>query len=146
MSLIKRNRELFPSFSNMFDDFLTRDLFNHEGFTNSQVPAVNISEHDDSFGIEVAAPGLKKEDFSINLDNNRLVISSEQKTETEETKEDGTYTRREFSYSSFRRAFTLPDSVNTEGISATYEDGILHLTLPKREEAKVQPKRVIDIS
>jgi HSP20 family protein len=140
MNLIKRNTVPFPS---IIDELLKPDWLGGIQNFNSNVPAVNIKETDTSFGIELAAPGKKKEDFNIEIDHNVLTISSEEKTEKEET--DGKYTRKEFSYSSFRRAFTLPETVNTESINATYENGVLYVALPKREEALPKPKRFIEI-
>ena len=109
------------------------------------IPAVNIKETDTAFGLELAAPGKTKEDFIIEIDHNVLTISSETKNETEQTENNGRYTRREFSYTSFRRAFTLPETVNTDAINAVYENGVLLITLPKKEEALPKPKRLIDI-
>jgi HSP20 family protein len=111
---------------------------------NANVPAVNIKENEQDFELEFAIPGFKKEDFNIELDNDVLTVSSEMKTE-EETKEEN-YTRREFGYSSFRRSFTLPETVDGGKINATYEDGLLKLTLPKKEDALPKPKRMIEIA
>ncbi len=146
MALIKwRNQdENFPSISNFFDDFFTRDLYNGN-LRGANLPAVNITEDDDNFEVEVAAPGLKKEDFKINLENNLLTISGEHKTKNEE-KEGKKISRKEFSYTSFNRSFTLPDTVEPESIKAKYEDGVLRMTLPKKEESKKQPPKQIDIS
>ena len=140
MNLIKRNTVPFPS---IIDELLKPDWLGGIQNFNTNVPSVNIKETDTSFGIELAAPGKKKEDFNIEIDHNVLTISSEEKTEKEET--EGKYTRKEFSYSSFRRAFTLPEMVNTENINATYENGVLHVALPKREEALPKPQRLIEI-
>jgi HSP20 family protein len=140
MNLIKRNTVPFPS---IIDELLKPDWLGGIQNFNTNVPAVNIKETDTSFGIELAAPGKKKEDFNIEIDHNVLTISSEEKTEKEKT--EGKYTRKEFSYSSFRRAFTLPETVNTESINATYENGVLYVALPKREEALPKPKRLIEI-
>ena len=108
------------------------------------MPKVNIKEEPDAFVVEMAAPGLKKSDFEINLDNNILSISAE----VSESKQDvaDNYTRREFGYSSFKRTFTLPDSVDDSKIKASYNEGILEVHLPKKEEAKDKPARIIDIS
>ena len=97
-------------------------------------PSVNIVEHDKSYSLEMAAPGLTKQDFNISIEQDHLVISAEKKSEREET--EGRFTRREFSYGSFRRSFHLDDKINRDGIAATYEDGVLKLTLPKKEEAE----------
>ena len=110
--------------------------------TKGQLPAVNIRETNDEFVIELAAPGLKKEDFSISLEDNQLTIKREE-TESSEVN----YNRREFNYASFKRSFNLnKQMINQAEISAEYEQGVLSLTLPKREEAKQQPARTIEIS
>ncbi|RAR75597.1 Hsp20/alpha crystallin family protein [Flavobacterium aciduliphilum] len=141
MNVIKRNTVPFPS---LIDELLKPDWLGGMQSFSANVPAVNIKETDTSFGIELAAPGKKKEDFNIEIDHNVLTISAEDKVEKEETQ--GKYTRREFSYASFRRAFTLPETVNTDHIHATYENGVLHVALPKREEALPKPKRLIEIA
>jgi HSP20 family protein len=143
MTLVKfRNRDLFPS---MFREFFDRDFFDasNMGFNDSTMPAVNIKEGKDDFVVEVAAPGMKKDDFKIELDNNILVISSENEDRKEE--KDGQFTRQEFSYQSFKRTFTLPNTIEEKGIKASYKDGILNIILPKKEEAKEKPKRMIKI-
>lgn len=122
----------------LFDDFFTKswnDVFDG-GFNGRtlRVPAVNISERKDDFLVTMAVPGLKKEDFKIDLEGNMLTISSEREEETE--KEAEKYTCREYSYSSFNRSFTLPEQVNQDAIGAEYKDGVLSLVLPKKEEAK----------
>jgi HSP20 family protein len=144
MTLVKfRNRDLFPS---MFGEFFDRDFFDtsNMGFNNSTMPAVNIKETKDDFVVEVAAPGMKKEDFNIELDNNLLVISSEKEEQNEEKKE-GEFTRREFSYQSFKRSFTLPKTIEDGKIVAKYNEGVLSITLPKKDEAKEKPKKLIAI-
>ena len=147
MSLIKRNEENWlPS---VFDDMFKADWLGGTSNVNSigtSIPAVNIQENDDMFLVEVAAPGKTREDFNIELDNDVLTISAEEKKENETSEKNGRFTRKEFSYSNFKRAFSLPETVNSEEISASYENGVLLINLPKREEAKVQPKRMIEIS
>jgi len=146
MTLVKRTSDnLFPSF---FDNLFSRDWMDwtntNFSSTNTTVPAVNLSENDKEYTIEVAAPGMKKEDFTISIENNQLCISSEIKKE-KETK-DGKYYRKEFSYQSFSRAFDLPmELVNDSKISANYKDGILYIHLPKRDEAKPKHSRIISI-
>jgi HSP20 family protein len=108
------------------------------------LPAVNIKENDNGFDVEMAVPGMKKDDFRVNLENNVLCISSEKKLENETNQ--GNYSRKEFSYQSFSRSFTLPDSADEGNIKAKYENGILMISIPKKEEAKPKPPRVIDIS
>lgn len=148
MSLVKRNSGLFPSIPSFFDDFFTRDLFEWpKSSWGASLPAVNIREGDENYEVEVAAPGLTKDDFNIELNNNVLTISSKKEMKNEEKDEEGNYTRREFSYTSFERSFTLPqDVVDLEKINASYKDGILHLSLPKKEEAKPKPVKTIKIS
>ncbi len=107
-------------------------------FTNS-APSVNIVEHDAHYTMQLAAPGLQKSDFSINIENDYLVISAEKKTEKEETGTEGKFTRREFNYSSFKRSFQLDENINREGIAASYENGVLSITLPKKEETWKKP-------
>jgi HSP20 family protein len=104
---------------------------------------VNIKELDSQFEIELAVPGMKKDDFEIEVEDGVLSISSTQ--EEEQVNEKGKFTRREFSYSSFRRSFTLPDSVNPTKIDATYKEGVLLVLLPKHKEAQPQPKKLIKI-
>ncbi len=140
MSLVKRNNLFFPSLMN---DFMGPDWFGGTEKWNTAVPAVNIKDNEKGFELELAVPGLKKDDFTVEVDNDVLTISSEIKTENEETKEN--YTRKEFSFSSFKRAFTLPETVDGSKIDAKYEDGILKLTLPKKQEALPKPKRLISI-
>jgi HSP20 family protein len=142
MNLIKRNTVPFPS---IIDELFKPDWLGGIQNFNATLPAVNIRETDTNFAIELAAPGKNKEDFNIEIDHNVLTISSEEKNEKEAKDNEGKYTRREFSYSSFRRAFTLPETVNSENINAAYENGVLHVILPKREEALPKPKRLIEI-
>jgi len=148
MSLIKRNRDSFPTFPALVDDFFGRELFNwgNSNFspTGTSVPSVNIRENDETFVVELAAPGMQKSDFNIQLDGNTLTISSSKQQEDE--RKDGNYSRREFSYQSFQRSLVLPkDVVNEDGISARYENGLLELTIPKKEEAKRKQPRTIEI-
>ncbi len=131
---------MFPTFMN---EMFKPDWFGGMENFNGTLPAVNIRETDRDFQLEIAIPGQKKEDFNIEVDNNVLTISMENKKE-EEVKNDE-YTRREFAYSSFKRSFTLPETVNEDKINAAYTDGILSFTLPKREEALPKPKRMIEI-
>lgn len=139
-TLVKRNPFLF-------DDFFGKDLFdwNDRNFTKSgtTLPSVNVKESDRNFLIELAAPGMAKEDFKISLERNVLKISSEKKQENETVENDGNYTRREFNYQSFSRAFTLPQQVvDTENIEANYTDGILRITVPKKEVITQSVKQI----
>lgn len=141
MTLIKwTNRNpLTDMFSNFFDtDFV--DYFNRRSID----PAANIIEHPDKFELNLAAPGMKKEDFKINLESNILTISSEKKEEeNEETKN---FTRREFYYGTFSRSFTLPKTIDLEKIKADYDNGLLKVMLPKKDEARLDIRKEIQIS
>ncbi len=141
MSIITRNNVVFPSFVN---ELLRPDWFGGINNFQSTVPAVNVKESEKDFELELAVPGRKKEDFNVEIDNGVMTISSEQKSEN--TVSDENYTRREFGYSSFKRSFTLPKTVNADQINATYEDGVLKFVLPKKEEALPKPKRLIEIA
>ena len=137
MNLIKRQK---PVFTSLIDDLFLNQDWSH---IHRDVPAVNILEVDDRFNIELAAPGKKKEDFTIELEDGLLTISSEVESKSTET---GTsYTRKEFGFSSFRRSFNIPDTVLADKIHAHYKDGILTVSLPKKEEALPQPKKMISI-
>ncbi|MFN3640803.1 MAG: Hsp20/alpha crystallin family protein [Flavobacterium sp.] len=143
MTLVKTNNRLtFPS---LIEELFKPDWMGGMERMNLNVPAVNIKETDTSYVVELAAPGKRKEDFIIELEDSVLTISTETKSEKDEKDNEGRYTRREFSYSSFKRAFTLPDTVNDFEINASYENGVLHITLPKKEEALPRPKRMIEI-
>ncbi len=145
MTLIKRSNRLFPSVPSFFDDFIVKDVFDWSNAANgASVPSVNVKEDDDKYELEVAAPGLNKKDFKVELDKDVLTISAEIEKKSEET--ENNYTRREFGKYSFQRSFTLPEQkVNGDKILAKYTDGILHITLPKKEEAKPKPARLIEI-
>lgn len=150
MTLARLSNDWFPTFPSLVNRFFEGDLmdWNNENFagSNSTLPAVNVKENDNEYLIEVAAPGLKRSDFKVNYDNGRLTISSEKRVEHEE-KDGEKVTRREFSYQSFQRSFTIPETtVAVDKITAKYEDGILHITLPKREEVKPKPAKEIKIS
>ena len=149
MSIIKRNNS-FQGMNSIFDDLFNRDLLNwglvNNSATNTTLPSVNIRETNDNFIVEMAAPGMTKDDFKIELDGNLLTISSE-KEDRNEMKDGEKYTRQEFSYQSFQRTFTLQkDVVDIDKIQAKYENGLLHLHIPKKEEAKQKPPRLIQIS
>ncbi len=138
-----RNRRFLPSFT---DDFLGKDFLSDffDSSVNKTIPEVNVLENNDAFTIEVAAPGVEKKDFKIDLNNRILTISSEREAKQIDEKEK--YVRREFSYNSFQRSFGLPDSVDLDKIKANHTDGILTIEIPKREEAKEKPAREIKIS
>jgi HSP20 family protein len=145
MTLIRKTNSFFPAFSSMFDD-----LMNHERLLKNadimQSPAANIKETEDGFVIELAAPGKQKDDFKIELNHNVLSISSESKTEHEVKDEKERYTRKEFNYNSFQRSFVLPSSVDSDKITANYENGVLNISIPKKEEVKKKPVRNIEIA
>ncbi|MCG8473914.1 MAG: Hsp20/alpha crystallin family protein [Cytophagales bacterium] len=141
MAIIKRDpgASLFQS---MFDDFFNRDL-THFREPLMTIPKVNIEEKDDRFEIEMAAPGMKKDDFKIELHHQVLSISSEKKSETEKNKKG--FSRKEYSYSSFQRSFQLPPTAEDEKIEAKYEDGILKILIPKTESGKKKEAKKIDV-
>jgi HSP20 family protein len=147
MNLIKK--DYFPGISSIFDDFFNTDYndwgFKNHSLTNTTLPAVNIVESDDKFSVEMAAPGMTKKDFHIELDNEILTISSEKEVKNE-IDENDKYSRREFSYQAFKRTFQLPKTVvDDTKIEASYNNGILKIVIPKREEAKALPPRTIKI-
>jgi HSP20 family protein len=150
MALAKTTNNWFPSTPSIFDRFFNGDLMdwssNNFSNTNSTLPAVNVKENNNEFLIDVAAPGMKKEDFNINYDNGVLTISSEHENKVEE-KDGERVTRREFSYQSFQRSFTVAENtIDAEKIKAGYKEGILHITLPKRDEVKPKPAKEIKIT
>lgn len=143
---ILRFQNQFPT---LFDRFLENDLFDwsnrNYSNTNTTLPSVNIKESADDFEVEMAAPGFTKNDFKIELNHDLLTISSGKEI-TNEIKEDQQFTLKEFSYQSFSRSFTLPNSADSEKIGAKYENGILRVFIPKKEEAKPRPARQIAIA
>ncbi|MBI9060672.1 MAG: Hsp20/alpha crystallin family protein [Marinilabiliaceae bacterium] len=149
MTLPRLTNSNFPSFPSLFDRFFDGEImdWNRSNYssTDTTLPAINVRENDNEFLIDVAAPGLCKDDFKVNYDNGNLTISSEKKNEVEE-KKDERITRREFSYQSFQRSFTVSENVvDGEKITANYDNGILHIMLPKREEVKPKPAKQIEI-
>ena len=130
--------KLSESMPSVFDDFFKpwNEWFDNSGLPGRamNVPAVNITEQKDAYLVSLAVPGLKKEDFKIGVDGNMLTISSEKEENKEE--KDKRFTRKEYNYSSFSRSFTLPEEINQEKIEAKYEDGVLKISLPRREAAK----------
>jgi len=138
-----RRKSIFPS---LVDEFFGKDLvpgwFDSE--TGISEPSVNIVESKTDFRIEVAAPGLEKNDFRINLQDNVLTISSEKETSKEE--KDERFMRREFSYAQFRRSFSLPDTADSANIAANHKNGVLYIAIPKKDEAKEKPAREITVS
>lgn len=144
-NLIKRNG-FAPSTPSFFDDTVLRDIFGWDNWSSqgNTLPKVNILETNEAFIVEMAAPGMKKEDFHVELDNDTLIIQSEHSYERND--ENTSFTRREFSYQSFKRSFYLPNTVEADKIKASYKDGILMLEIPKKEEAKRKPVKSIEIS
>jgi len=150
MTIVKRNGNLQSQIPHLFDDFFNRDIFNwglsNYSDTNTTIPAVNIKETIENYEVEVAAPGMTKNDFTVELEGNTLTISSKKQSQKEEN-QDFRYTTREFSYQSFSRTFNLQkDVVDTENIRAAYENGVLNLIIPKKEEARKKGPRRIEIS
>lgn len=141
MTLVKFNKQpnaLLPGFNDVFDSILNDSFFNDR--LTTQVPAVNISESENNYHVEMAAPGLKKEDFKLNLEGKNLTVSVEQASKEQESRNN--YSKREYNYSSFVRSFTLPESADDAKIEASYIDGILRIEIAKREEAKVVHRQI----
>lgn len=142
MNVIKRNAS--NGFPIVMDQFF-KDILGGTQYNHTAIPPVNIKETETAFTLDLIAPGLKKESFNIEIEKDLLTISSEVKTETTDDK-DGKFTRREFRTASFKRSFKLPENVKADEINAAYQDGILSVILPKKEEAAQPSKRLIDIS
>lgn len=145
MNMVKFN-PMYPgrTFSNVLDEIFNRSLGDFVGFDNVQtVPSVNIRETEATYELELAAPGFEKADFQVKLENDLLTVAAEKKQE--ENKQEGKYARKEFQYEKFSRSFTLPDTADSSHIVAKYENGVLHLSIAKKEEAKVQPPKTIEI-
>lgn len=139
MTPARNNQNWLPS---IFNDFFDTDWM---GRANATAPAINVIEHDDDYCVELAAPGMSKEDFKVDVDqNDNLVITMEKKSENNEDKKDGRYLRREFSYSKFQQTMILPDNVDKEHISAHVEHGVLSVELPKlpKQEKTDNVKRI----
>lgn len=147
MALVKfangnSNKVFKPVYSDVFDSFFNSDSFLPKS-TVVRIPAVNIAENESEFHIELAVPGLKKEDFKINLEQDQLTISAESKSESTDLDEPKKYNRLEYNYSSFVRSFTLPESADQSKIEAEYKDGILLVSIGKKEEAKIVSKEIV---
>jgi HSP20 family protein len=143
MTLVKfnngqRKHVVSPRFTDVLDTFFNDQYFN--AAPASKAAAVNIIESENGFDIELAVPGLKKEDFKINIEKNLLTVSAEAKKE--EAAVAKYYSKKEFSFNSFSRSFTLPETVDQNNIEAAYTDGILKLSIAKKEEAKLQPREI----
>ena len=141
MMPVRRSQNWLPS---IFNDFFDNDWM---AKANATAPAINVIETDKAYKLELAAPGMTKEDFSVRIDEeNNLVISMEKKAENKEEKKDGRYLRREFSYSKFQQTMILPDNVDKDHISAQVENGVLNIELPKLSEEEVKkPDRTIEV-
>lgn len=149
MANLSKTNRLFPTFTTLWDDFFNKDLldwnqFNFTGQGNT-MPGVNVKETEKEFLVEMAVPGMKKEDFNVKIDNNLLTVSSEKKDESSEKDKEGRYIRREFSYQSFQRAFSLPENCDKESIDASYANGILHISIAKKQADLKPAGRQIDI-
>ena len=140
MNLLRKQSPFFPS---LVDEFVNRDWNLELPSFSTTVPAVNIIEKETEYKIELAVPGMRKDHFEIEMEDGILSISANQ--DEEKTSEKGKFTRREFSYNSFRRSFTIPESVDPAKIDANYTEGVLFISLPKRKEALPQPKKLINI-
>lgn len=144
---LTRKTSSFPTLSSLMDSLFVGDfpsLLTSNFNTGITLPKTNIKETAEAYFVEMAVPGLKKDDFQIHLDNQLLSISAEIEEENEEKNEN--YTRREFGYSSFKRSFSLPESIDESKIKAHYSEGILKVELPKKEEAKQKPPKTIKVS
>lgn len=149
-TLVKTN-SLFPMtpVNTLLDDFFSRDIFDwtDKNFSamGSNLPSVNLKETDNKIEVELAAPGMKKEDFKVEIDNNMLMISSEKEEEKEEKRKKDNYIRKEFNYQSFFRSFSLPEYVDENKVEANYKDGILHIDIAKKEGSHKKIAKKIDI-
>ena len=141
MKTIVRNYDNLNSFPALFNEFFGEPTL---AKWNNNVPSANIKETEDNFSIELVAPGYKKEAFKVEVHERNLTISAEEKTESEEKTE--TFLKKEYSFGSFTRSFRLPNTVDSDKIEATYEDGVLNLTIPKKEEAKPKEPKLISIN
>jgi HSP20 family protein len=147
MTLVKfakgnTNREFNATYNDVFESFFNADQLPSKSTVN-RIPAVNIAENDNEFQIEIAAPGLSKEDFKINLEKYQLSVNGGRQNEIPGTAENKKYNRCEFNYSVFSRNFTLPETVDINKIQADYKDGILFIKIPKKAELKIQTREII---
>jgi HSP20 family protein len=152
-TLVKKDG-LFPSLEsksihNFFDDFITKDLFDwtdrNFAALGSNLPSVNLKETDTKIEVELAAPGMKRDDFKVEIDNDILMISSEKEDKKEEVNKKENYIRREFNYQTFSRTFSLPETIDEDKIEATYKDGILHVMIGKKEGIQKRSLKSIPI-
>jgi HSP20 family protein len=150
-TLVRNNRNLFPTIPSFFEEMLGKDWLNWPSASNTgsagSMPAVNVRETNEAYELEVAAPGMNKQDFKVELDNNLLIISAEKENKQEDQDNKGNYSRREFSYQSFVRTFNLPEQmVQGDKIAASYKDGVLLVSIPKTDVGKVKQVKQIKIS
>ena len=140
MNIIRKTTPWFPS---LFDEFFTRDFGIDLAPRTYQTPAVNITEKEDAFHLELVAPGKEKKDFDVELEEDTLTISTS--SDSGIVEDDTQFTRREFDYASFNRSFRIPETIDTKSIKANYKNGLLSIVLPKRKEAIPEPKKQIEI-
>ena len=143
MSLVNYHRRNNKPFGGLLDEFFNTSISDFIGgdFVNTS-PSINIIEESDKFLVEVASPGLDKKDFDVQIDNDHLIISAKRESKTEDSKEN--YSRREFNYTSFKRSFHLPETIDAEAINANYKDGILTIVLNKRaEDVDKGPREIV---
>ena len=141
MNIVRKTTPWFPS---LFDEFFARDFGIDLAPRTHQTPAVNITEKEDAFILELVAPGKEKKDFDVELDDDTLTISTTNEKESNEGS--AQFTRREFDYASFQRSFRMPETIDTKNIKANYKNGLLLIALPKRKEAISEYKKRIEIS
>ena len=141
MNIIQRTTPWFPS---VFDDFFNREFGIDVSSRVHQTPAVNITEKNNAFLIELVAPGKEKNDFDVALENEKLTISTT--SEKDSIEENALFMRKEFDYASFQRSFSIPETIDTKNIKANYKNGLLSIELPKLKEAILEPKKQIKIN
>ncbi|MBL4625285.1 MAG: Hsp20/alpha crystallin family protein [Flavobacteriales bacterium] len=145
MNLVRFNpRRTRNTINPFFDEFFKTDYRNVDYCTTNQ-PAVNITDENESYFIDIAAPGFDKKDFKISIEDNQLKVSAEIESESEETTTEQKFTKREFRTSSFERSFSLPETTKQDEIKADYKVGVLHIEIPKQEVEKPTPARLVSI-
>ena len=137
--IVAKSFPVNKNLTNVFDELFNSLPSVYDNGVRSNVAAVNIKENDNGYNLEFNVPGRNKEDFKINVDKGLLTVSYDKK---EDVEKDVKSIRKEFSFSSFKRSFTLDEKINAEGIEAKYENGILRVSLPKKEEVKIAPKQI----
>jgi HSP20 family protein len=147
MTLVKfakgnTNKGFNATYNDVFESFFNVDQLPSKSTVN-RIPAANIAENDNGFQIEIAIPGLNKEDFKINLEKDQLSVTTGRQNEDSGTAENKKYNRREFNYAVFSRNFTLPETVDINKIQAEYKDGILLIQIPKKAELKIQSREIV---